>query len=151
LSAQVSASSLGRRIHHEQAFCYTSGAWLHALLGKRWIRLGSKAGRRGARGGRGGPRGLGRQERSETGIVSFCKCENFAAHDSETLKRENWRQGKCRVCGGNKREWRCPVHKLLATPLETEGMSISEGCPRCGRAPKQQRWDAYLTKQAREG
>jgi hypothetical protein len=108
------------------------------------------SGKNGVRGRRGGsPEHLGRTERrGEAGFVVYCKCEVFSSFPPDVLAREDWRRGTCRGCGALKREWRCPLHGLRATPLEGHD---SEGCPRCGQPPQEQRHDPYMTKKALHG
>lgn len=110
-------------------------------------------GKRGSRGGRSGPKPLSRNERrGEAGFVVYCKCDKgFKQHRPELLQQQPWRRGQCSKCGALKPEWRCPVHKLLAVPLERGIDSLSAGCPRCGRAPKEQRYDQYMTALAKAG
>lgn len=96
--------------------------------------------------------GLSRVERrGKAGFVVYCKCDRFTSHSPELLQQQPWRHGTCRVCGARRCEWRCPVHKLLADPLEPEAETKTAGCPRCGRAPKEQKHDAYMTSRAKHG
>ena len=101
------------------------------------------------------PAALSRVERkAEAGFISFCKCpkgfKQWPLEKLRTMARGDTRRYRCRNCGHNKPEWRCPVHKLKAERLRAPGeRQASAGCPRCGRAPKEQRFDAYMTTKAK--
>lgn len=130
--------------------CDTLSPWQQALLGsaRSFWALSGRKGKRGSRGGGIVPKGLSRNERrSDAGFSPICKCDRFTAWPPDVSDREPWRKGQCRNCGSYKPEWRCPVHKLKATPLDAE--ASSEGCPRCGRSPKEQKHDQYMTVKAR--